>query len=555
MQESPPIQQPLAHSGTLDSQLLETWVKHERQADFKEIVRRHLGLVQGIACRQVGHDQAEDIAQRVFAILARKASSLTDLRSLSAWLHRVTMLQCRNAVRSQMRDRRNQEAAMETERIASARDPLADALPHLDAAIGELSASDRELILLRYSEGLGFSEAAKRTGRKEAALRQQASRAVEKLSTILRRRGVSVPAATLTTGLGIHLAGNSAASAALLVSGAALASSGGISTLLLAGITFFTMTAKQSIIAGAVLASLLVSVPLVVRATQIYQLEKDLTAIYPMPADGNPGNEKARTHGPDSPAEKTKSARDRANKTPTDAEKTLMENAIPQMAETAFKETMNEWFARDAWMEARQTASALRLSEALETDLRNFLISEHTKVLGQNIFGDKKEDKLARRRAEEGNIVAWFATHLTPEQQQGHQRLKESRKLALIDKLASSALLGIRANVELTPEQESQLYDAATLKATHCLEENIYERSFFIGIKLQYPDKSSSIEETSEGIVSSILTPEQKELWKTTLERDRAFSDGLQKRVMGGVLAQIKKLKPTPEEIRKISGK
>ena len=226
MEDSPPIQQPPVESGILDVQLLGAWVKHQRQADFTEIVRLHLGLVRGIARRQLDQDQAEDIAQRVFTILARKASSLGDLRSLSAWLHRVTLLQCRSAVRRKVRDRRNQEAAMETLRTADARDPLAEALPHLDAAIGDLSDSDRELILLRYSEGLTFSEAARRTGRKEAALRQQACRAVEKLSGMLRRRGVSVPAATLTTGLGVHLAGNSTASAALLVSSAALASAG-----------------------------------------------------------------------------------------------------------------------------------------------------------------------------------------------------------------------------------------------------------------------------------------------------------------------------------------
>jgi hypothetical protein len=65
-----------------DVQLLEAWVRHQRQADFTENVRRHLGLVQGIARRQLDEDSSEDIAQQVFAILARKASSL---RSPLTW--------------------------------------------------------------------------------------------------------------------------------------------------------------------------------------------------------------------------------------------------------------------------------------------------------------------------------------------------------------------------------------------------------------------------------------------------------------------------------------
>jgi RNA polymerase sigma factor (sigma-70 family) len=246
-----------------DTDLLQAWVRHQSQADFTEIVRRHLGLVQGIARRQLGPDLADDTAQLVFAILARKASSLTHLRSVSSWLHRVTLLQCRSTIRGQIRERRNQQAAMETVRLADARDPLSEALPHLDSAIGDLSASDRELILLRYSEGLTFTEAARRTGRNEAALRQQVSRAVEKLSVLLRRRGVSVPAAALTTGLGVTLAGNSTASAAGIIAAAALGTAGSLTGSSVAAVTLFTMTAKQSIIASAILTALLIAIPIV----------------------------------------------------------------------------------------------------------------------------------------------------------------------------------------------------------------------------------------------------------------------------------------------------
>jgi DNA-directed RNA polymerase specialized sigma24 family protein len=84
---------------------------------------------------RLGESGADDTAQIVFAILARKAAALGGLRSLSAWLHRVTMLQCRNAVRRRRRERRSELAAMESAALSAARDPLQEALPYLDAAV------------------------------------------------------------------------------------------------------------------------------------------------------------------------------------------------------------------------------------------------------------------------------------------------------------------------------------------------------------------------------------------------------------------------------------
>ncbi|MES2437849.1 MAG: sigma-70 family RNA polymerase sigma factor [Verrucomicrobiota bacterium] len=236
-----------------DTELLQAWVRHQRQADFTEIVRRHLGLVRGIARRQVGRDLADDTAQMVFTILARKASGLTELRSLGSWLHRVTMLQCRGVIRGQIRDRRSHQSAMESARLANARDPLAEVLPYLDAAICDLPESDRELIHLRYRERLTFSEAAWRTGRSEAALRQQAGRAMEKLVGLLQRRGVGVPVATLAAGLGTTLTGTSPASAANSISASATASAalnGG------SWITLFIMITKKNLLVVGLIAAL-----------------------------------------------------------------------------------------------------------------------------------------------------------------------------------------------------------------------------------------------------------------------------------------------------------
>lgn len=238
-----------------DTELLQAWVRDQRQTDFTEIVRRHLGLVRGIARRQVGADLADDIAQMVFAILARKASGLAEVRSLGSWLHRVTMLQCRGIIRRQIRDRRSHQSAMESFRLANARDPLADVLPYLDSAICDLPDSDRELIHLRYSERLTFPEMARRTGRSESALRQQAGRALEKLAGILRRRGVGIPVATLAAGLGTTLTGTSSASAAGAISTAAIAATSGGGPWSIR-IFFLIMNTKKSLLVVGLVAVL-----------------------------------------------------------------------------------------------------------------------------------------------------------------------------------------------------------------------------------------------------------------------------------------------------------
>ncbi|MEO5917585.1 MAG: sigma-70 family RNA polymerase sigma factor [Luteolibacter sp.] len=242
--------------GISDTELLQAWVRHQRQADFTEIVRRHLGLVRGIARRQVGTDLADDTAQMVFAILARKASGLTELRSLGSWLHRVTMLQCRGVIRGQIRDRRSHQSAMESARLADARDPLSEMLPYLDSAICDLPDSDRELIHLRYSDRLTFPEVARRTGRSEQALRQQAGRALEKLVRLLQRRGAGVSVATVVAGLGTTLTRTSSASAAGSISNAAITSAALSGGSWATWIILLTMNTKKYMLVVGLIATL-----------------------------------------------------------------------------------------------------------------------------------------------------------------------------------------------------------------------------------------------------------------------------------------------------------
>ena len=84
---------------TSDLDLLRQFARGNSQDAFTEIVRRHVNLVYSAALRQVRSPQlAEEIAQSVFADLARDANKLKNETILIAWLYAVAFMASRTAV-------------------------------------------------------------------------------------------------------------------------------------------------------------------------------------------------------------------------------------------------------------------------------------------------------------------------------------------------------------------------------------------------------------------------------------------------------------------------
>src|SRR5439155_11530645 len=94
-----------------DLELLDRYARQRDEAAFTTLVRRHGGLVFGVAHRQLADpQQAEDVFQATFLALARSAARLGRQAPVANWLYTVALRQARKA-RVRAARRRDYEAA------------------------------------------------------------------------------------------------------------------------------------------------------------------------------------------------------------------------------------------------------------------------------------------------------------------------------------------------------------------------------------------------------------------------------------------------------------
>jgi RNA polymerase sigma factor (sigma-70 family) len=138
-------------SAQSDALLLRDWTIGGSEEAFATLARRYAGLLYHAALRRTGReDLAGEAAQNSLLILARKAARLTDLPSISGWLHRTA---CYEAAKLLRRERRH-EARMKNlpppEGPDDAESLWQEAGPLLDQALDSLPEKDREVIFLKY---------------------------------------------------------------------------------------------------------------------------------------------------------------------------------------------------------------------------------------------------------------------------------------------------------------------------------------------------------------------------------------------------------------------
>src|SRR5665213_3873836 len=145
---------------TDDSALLRQFVETQSDEAFGSLVTRHINLVYSVALRQVGRSQdAEEITQAVFIILAKKAAQLRHDKALSSWLFQATRLTANNFIRSESRRRhREEEAYMQSVLNEAGTELWPRIAPLLDDAVAGLREKDRQAIVMRFYEGRNLRE-------------------------------------------------------------------------------------------------------------------------------------------------------------------------------------------------------------------------------------------------------------------------------------------------------------------------------------------------------------------------------------------------------------
>jgi RNA polymerase sigma factor (sigma-70 family) len=221
-----------------DMELLQQYHRQDSEEAFAELVRRHINLVYSTAYRHLGIPaHAEEIAQAVFIILARKAAGLRPDAVLEAWLYETTRLASLNFQRGEWRrQRREQEAYMQSTLPESADLSVWNQLaPLLDEAMSRLERKDREAVVLRFFKEKSFGEVALALKITEATAQSRVHRAVEKLRLFFTKRGVVHSAEVLTATISAHSVQAAPAALAKTVAAIALAkgAAAGASTLTL----------------------------------------------------------------------------------------------------------------------------------------------------------------------------------------------------------------------------------------------------------------------------------------------------------------------------------
>ena len=189
---------------TSDHDLVEQFARDHSEPAFATLVDRYVPLVHSVALRHAQDpQQAQDITQVVFILLARKAGSLGRGAVLPGWLYETARLTAANWRRHETRRlRREQDAYMESAVEEAAPEAVwSELAPLLDDAMSHLSTTDRDAIVLRYFQNKTLPEVGSALGLGESAAHKRVSRALEKLRKLFLKRGVTLAVGVIATAI------------------------------------------------------------------------------------------------------------------------------------------------------------------------------------------------------------------------------------------------------------------------------------------------------------------------------------------------------------------
>ena len=169
---------------------------------FRELVERFERPVYGLVLRIVRRaDLAEDLAQEAFVKAWKALARFDPTRKFSSWLFKIAHNAALDALRRRGEEPLSLDAPLgegderpELPADPRAEDPLERATfraagTALEAALGQLRPAYREILLLRFVEGLAYEEIAEVTGSPLGTVKVHIFRARQELAKTMRALG------------------------------------------------------------------------------------------------------------------------------------------------------------------------------------------------------------------------------------------------------------------------------------------------------------------------------------------------------------------------------
>ncbi len=142
-------------------------------------------------------DAVEDIMQNIALALVRQRDTLHEIRQMGAWLYQVAVKQVLMYRRTRGRRRRFEDRLANGDpsdvTLAEPLGPVdrvlaAEKQQHVRDAMSELDELDRQILMLKYSEGWTYGQLSEHMGVKEDTVEYRLAKAKKKLRRLLAKR-------------------------------------------------------------------------------------------------------------------------------------------------------------------------------------------------------------------------------------------------------------------------------------------------------------------------------------------------------------------------------
>lgn len=171
----------------------ETDAKHGRNTlDFEAIYRKHYQQLFSFGYHLCANkEMTKDAIQEVFLIMWERRDKIGEIDHLPAYLRKVTHRQVIKRIKEANKfnkhdDDRNLEIPTASyEELVIGLETEADQRQLLQRALETLSATEKEMLRLKYFKALNYDQIAERTGKSKQTIYNQVFKAIGKLKKVL----------------------------------------------------------------------------------------------------------------------------------------------------------------------------------------------------------------------------------------------------------------------------------------------------------------------------------------------------------------------------------